>query len=169
MNKKSMVIFGLLALVAAFAAYGQTTMPAGDFTWDKTEGGGVVIAGYVGQSQSVNIPASVTSIGAAAASEPGWTRRPPRIAGYRTAAGFAGARRHIQETVFRSYKSAAGALISDQSIRMETLDKNAPGREAASRITGTAEGILQGFVVLEIWIDPTTKGVWTLAAARETL
>jgi hypothetical protein len=63
MNKKSMVIFGLLALVALFAACGQTATPAAtpatDFTWDRIGSGGVVITGYVGQSQSVNIPAKI--------------------------------------------------------------------------------------------------------------
>jgi hypothetical protein len=97
---------------------------------------------------------------------PGWTRRPPKIAGYVTAAGFAGKRRSIRETVLKSYENAAAALIAGRSIHMETLDGDYPGR--ASFITGTSEGELTGFMVLERWIDPETRGVWTLAAVPQT-
>ncbi|MDR2501532.1 MAG: hypothetical protein LBD37_10735 [Treponema sp.] len=51
---------------------------------------------------------------------------------------------------------------------IETLDLDDPRRGPASAITGTAEGTLRGFMVLEMWIDPKTRGVWTLAAARKT-
>lgn len=97
---------------------------------------------------------------------PGWIRRPPRIAGYTAAVGFAGKRRSISETVNKSCENAAAALLAARSIHLETLDLDYAGR-AASRITGTAEGELTGFMVLELWIDPATKAVWTLAAARK--
>ena len=100
--------------------------------------------------------------------QPEWTRRSPRIAGYNTAVGFAGKRRYIRETVSKSYENAAAELIAARSIHMETIDLDDTRRGAASYITGTAEGELQGFVVLEMWIDPKTGAVWTLAAARKT-
>jgi hypothetical protein len=99
--------------------------------------------------------------------EPPWIRRPPEIPGYRTALGFAGKRRQIQETVIKSLENAAAALLCGQSVQMETLDGDTPGRGAVSIITGSAEGELRGFMTLEIWIDPKTQGVWALAAARE--
>jgi hypothetical protein len=99
--------------------------------------------------------------------EPGWRYRAPLIAGYTTAVGFAGPRRSIREAVSKSYENAAAGLIANQSINLQVFD-SVSGGGGASYIAATAEGELQGFVVLEMWIDPKTKGVWTLAAARKT-
>jgi hypothetical protein len=98
--------------------------------------------------------------------EPEWTRRPPLIAGYTTAVGFAGPHRSIREAVSKSYEDAAAGLIAGQSIKVQVFDLGSGGG-GRSYTAATAEGELQGFVALEIWIDPKTKGVWTLAAARK--
>jgi hypothetical protein len=100
--------------------------------------------------------------------QPPWIRRPPAIDGYITALGFAGPQRHVRETVNKSYENAAAALIAMQSALLETIDRDSPGREASSHIVETAEGLLTGFLALEMWIDPATKAVWTLAAAPKT-
>jgi hypothetical protein len=100
--------------------------------------------------------------------QPPWIRRPPAIDRYITALGFAGPQRYVWETVHKSYENAAAALIAAYSIHMETLDMDYAGRGAVSYITGTAEGELTGFLALEMWTDPATKAVWTLAAAPKT-
>ena len=97
---------------------------------------------------------------------PAWIHRAPHIAGYRTAVGFAGKRRYIRDAVAKSYESAAAGLIAAQVTHIETLDLTDTRRGAASYSAGTAQGEVQGFVALEMWIDPATQGVWTLAAAR---
>jgi hypothetical protein len=99
--------------------------------------------------------------------EPEWTRRPPLIAGYTTAAGFAGPRRSIRETVGKSCEDAAAGIIAARSITVRVFD-SVSGGGGTSYTAATAEGELQGFVVLEMWIDPKTRAVWTLAAARKT-
>jgi hypothetical protein len=99
---------------------------------------------------------------------PPWIRRPPVIEGHITALGFAGRQRQARETVNKSCENAAAALLAMQSALLKTLDQDSPGREAVSHIVETAEGTLSGFMVLEMWIDPATRAVWTLAAARKT-
>ena len=99
--------------------------------------------------------------------EPLWIRRLPAIDGHITALGFAGQQRHVRETVNKSCESAAAALIVSQRAHIKTLARDDYGRGASSHIVETARGELQGFMALEMWINPVTKGVWTLAAARE--
>jgi hypothetical protein len=48
---------------------------------------------------------------------------------------------------------------------MVVRDTDAAGRGALSETLQVSEGALSGFLVLETWIDPKTKSVWTLAVA----
>jgi hypothetical protein len=86
--------------------------------------------------------------------------------GYISAVGFARNRRYLNETIARSRENAAAALMVKVSSRIETIVAGRADRGAAEATTEIVEGELFNFMVLEIWIEPETGSVWTLAAAR---
>jgi hypothetical protein len=104
----------------------------------------------------------------AADSKPSWINsQPAEIAGYSVGVGFAGRHRRLSETIKKSYENAIIALLFNVSSIMIVLDIDIAGHRAGSKLLEAAEGELNGFFVLETWIDPKTKSVWTLAIAKE--
>jgi hypothetical protein len=104
--------------------------------------------------------------------KPAWVDNPPElISGYAAGVGYAGRRGAHRDTVIASYENAALAIIQSQSSRAWSSSENSRGSgfldySAVSKRGTRAGGVLTGFYVLEIWIDPLTKAVWTLAIAR---
>jgi hypothetical protein len=102
--------------------------------------------------------------------EPEWIhRRNQEIAGYMAGVGFAAKQRRPSETITKAYESAIIALLSRTSTVVTVRDTDAKGNGAVSEMVAVAEGALSDFFVLETWIDPKTKAVWTLAVAREII
>jgi hypothetical protein len=100
--------------------------------------------------------------------KPRWTQGGlPDSPPYMLAVGFSGKRRYVKETAVKSCESAIAALLAKKAARMEVYDRDARAAGASVGIVETIEGELTGFMVLEIWIDPLTRAVWTLAAAEK--
>jgi hypothetical protein len=100
--------------------------------------------------------------------KPSWVdRTPPKIPGYITEVGFAGPRFYHKDTVIASYENAAFSLIEAAGLLQVTANQTIGSAAISSSASVTVQGVLQGFYVLEIWVDPATMAVWTLAIARE--
>jgi hypothetical protein len=100
--------------------------------------------------------------------EPVWLHgRFTEIPGYINAVGFSKNQRYLTETITRSRESAAATLMAMVSSRIVARAADHANRGSATEITEIMEGELTNFMVLEIWIEPGTGSVWTLAAARK--
>jgi hypothetical protein len=104
--------------------------------------------------------------------KPGWIDNPPsELAGRRVGIGFAGRRTSHRDTVNASFEAAIFSIIREMSSHVSSAVLNYQGNgfldyRSANDTTIKARGVLTGFYVLDTWIDPSTKAVWTLAVAR---
>ncbi|MCL2763547.1 MAG: hypothetical protein FWD36_10185 [Treponema sp.] len=97
---------------------------------------------------------------------PEWTsRRPDELGGFMTGVGFARKQARQRETIAKSCEAAAAALVSRMSTSIDTKEISAKG-ENATVIQEQSSGRLSNFLVLEIWEDPESDAIWTLAIAR---
>ena len=87
------------------------------------------------------------------------------IHGYISAVGLAINQRRLSDTVRKSRENAAAALMAGLSSQIGAVDYT--NRGAALSIVEHVEGELLNFMTLEIWIDPGSGSVWTLAAAKK--
>ena len=95
---------------------------------------------------------------------PVWIHRPPgEINGFPAGVGYAARQSRVKDTFAASRDSAAAAIISQLSTSVIT--GTALGYNATSILQRSA-GKLARFLVLEIWVDPNTRAVWTLAIAQ---
>jgi hypothetical protein len=97
---------------------------------------------------------------------------PETISGYAAGIGYAGRRNAHRDTVIASYENAVLAIIQNQSSSAWSSTEGFRGSgfldySAVTKKGTSASGVLTGFYVLEIWVDPATKAVWTLAVARQ--
>ncbi|MDR3333476.1 MAG: hypothetical protein LBT13_01115 [Treponema sp.] len=107
--------------------------------------------------------------------KPQWVENPPtNIAGLHAGVGYANPRQYHKDTVIASYENAVHTIIrnisSDVRSGVETRkDSQDTLNSIDAKRSGTvfAQGKLTGFYVLEIWVDPKNRGVWTLAIAEE--
>jgi hypothetical protein len=103
---------------------------------------------------------------------PPWIDNPPEfISGYAVGVGYAGRRDALRDTVIASYENAVLAIIRNHNSSAWSLSEGRGGLGfldySAARQEGiSARGVLTGFYVLEIWVDPDTMAVWTLAIAQ---
>jgi len=97
---------------------------------------------------------------------PEWTSRPPdRINDFISGVGHSGRQGRFADTVRKSYEAAVIAIVSKVSTSMEISDTSFQGQiELYTR--RQSSGTLSNFLVIEIWIEPETQAVWTLAIAR---
>jgi hypothetical protein len=102
------------------------------------------------------------------AGKPGWIDEPPLIRGYVAGIGYAGRRSSHADTVKISYENAAFAIIRNiySTVTGNTADIQGPGASASQESEITAEAVLTGFYVLDFWVDPSSRAVWTLAVAK---
>jgi hypothetical protein len=98
---------------------------------------------------------------------PGWIRNRniPEFEGYLTAVGFAQNQRRLKDTIFRSTQNAAIRMIEDLSTTVNTKDV-ITGQGSSSTIQTKSEGRLNNFRVIDFWIEPETRYVYTLAIAE---
>jgi len=99
---------------------------------------------------------------------PEWTTRPPQnISGFPVGVGFASRQFRRQDTFTKSTESAVAGVVSQMATNV-SVTGTADGGRSGSGINMQSMGNLNNFLVLEIWIDPVTEAVWTLAIAQTT-
>jgi hypothetical protein len=102
---------------------------------------------------------------------PDWILNPPEtIDGYPAAVGRSGAHSRSYSAVIASRENAIAALLRNKHNSLEagvaSVETGSGGSMAAASNREVAEGELSQFYVLEIWIDPADRSVWTLAIAK---
>ena len=104
---------------------------------------------------------------------PEWVDNPPEdISGFLAGIGYANPRFYHKDTVIASYENALYALVSAISHGVQTTSQTKTRDTAFTGFDTTTEHLvsaseeLRGFYVLETWIDPANKGVYTLAIAQ---
>jgi len=97
---------------------------------------------------------------------PGWIRNHdlPEFDGYITAVGFAQNRRRLKDTIFKSIEDAIARIIEELSTTVNTREI-ITGQSSSSSIQTKSEGRLINFMVIDFWIEPETRCVYTLAIA----
>lgn len=102
---------------------------------------------------------------------PDWTLNPPgTIDGFLAAVGRSGAHSRSYTAVIASYESAIAALLRTKANSIDAevafVETSSSGSMAGASNREVAEGKLSQFYVLETWIDPADRSVWTLAIAK---
>jgi len=122
---------------------------------------------YIRFSYPANYPGNISYwIGKNQDGSPEWTTRPPdSINGFIAGVGRSGRQERFANTVRRSYEAAVISIVSKVSTSMETTDISLQS-QAESQISRQSSAMLNNFLILEIWTDPETGAVWTLAIAQ---
>lgn len=99
---------------------------------------------------------------------PSWIRNQdmPVIEGFVTAVGFSRNQRRLKDTIFKSAENAVIRMIEDLYTTVNTREVSVTGQGSSSVIHARSEGRLNNFQVIEFWIEPETRYVYTLAIAR---
>jgi hypothetical protein len=104
------------------------------------------------------------------ADRPDWILNPPEtVDGYLAAVGRSGSHSRSYSAVIASYENAIASLLYNKysSIDAEAASVEVGGATmAAASNKEVAEGKLFQFYILEVWIDPADRSVWTLAIAK---
>jgi hypothetical protein len=117
-------------------------------------------------------PASVTEInysGGIVSGQPTWIKNSgkPEFAGFVTAVGFSRNQIRLKDTIYKSAENAVVRMIESLSTTVNTKETSVTGQSSSSFVHTLSEGILREFHVIEFWIEPKTRYVYTLAVARE--
>ena len=97
---------------------------------------------------------------------PEWITRPPfEIGSFKAGVGTSGRQEKIGDTIRKSYEAAAASIVSYYYTSLTARDA-AIGGQNSSQIMRQSQGRLENFIILEIWIDPKSRAVYTLAIAR---
>jgi hypothetical protein len=104
--------------------------------------------------------------------KPGWVDNPPLdIEGYEVGVGYSGRHSSMSDTYKNSSRNAVFDIIrginavSESSSTLYQNTESLFGYKTSNDNTVHSFGVLTGFYVLDAWIDPKTKSVWTLAVA----
>jgi hypothetical protein len=104
--------------------------------------------------------------------KPDWVDNPiSEIEGYEAGVGYSGRYSSLTDTFTHSYQNAIFAIIrniNSTSRNTEILYHNTGdffGYWTSSDNVTYSYGTLNGFYILDTWLDPKTKSVWTLAIA----
>ena len=98
---------------------------------------------------------------------PLWTVNPPQqINGFIAEVGYAARQSRRQDTFIKSYETAIFNIAARLSANVSTRNISDESWNNASTINVQGSVDLSNFLVLEIWVDPKTQAVWTLAIAR---
>jgi hypothetical protein len=105
--------------------------------------------------------------------KPDWVENPPaRIEGYEVGIGYSNRRSLLADAFANSRDNAIFAIIRNvntvsRSSNMLYTDGGLFGYKTSNDNVTYSYGILTGFYVLDTWIDPRAKTVWTLAIAKK--
>jgi hypothetical protein len=106
----------------------------------------------------------------AAGTIPEWIKRPPRdFNGYSVGVGFAPRHSYYKDAIIASYEAAAASILNKVHGKAGSSYESQETEgyvDLRTMDTQFAEGFLTDFYVLETWLDPNDKSVWTLAIAR---
>jgi hypothetical protein len=104
--------------------------------------------------------------------KPGWVDNPPLdIEGYEVGVGYSGRYSSVSDTYKNSSRNAVFDIIRRINATSESSDMlyqntgNLFGYKTSNNNTVRSYGTLTGFYVLDTWMDPREKTVWTLAVA----
>lgn len=131
-----------------------------------------VRARYPRAGREIPSPVKVAA-GLPANGPPPWVNTPPGgTPGYIYGVGLASRRSYHRDTVNASCEAAVFSLIRNLSSRVtggtaDVWKSSAFGYSGAAGASVSSALSLEGFYVLDVWIDPVSKAVWTLALARE--
>jgi hypothetical protein len=112
-------------------------------------------------------PGSISyRFGTRSGGRPDWIRQPPEeINGFVAGVGRSGRLDRFADTFTRSYEAAALAIAARISTEILTED-TAIQNQAALQVRRQSMADMTHFLILETWIDPQTRAVYTLAIAR---
>jgi len=118
------------------------------------------------------VPAAAYPAAAPGGGRPTWVDRPPEIPGYLVGVGCAGRRDAYRDTLNASYENAIHAVAQRAAATAWSRTEHVQGPGfldyAAATVSGTrTAATLYGFYALDVWTDPDTGAVWTLAVARD--
>jgi len=98
---------------------------------------------------------------------PDWTtKQAQQIGTFITGVGMSGRQDRFGDTVRKSYEAAAASIVTNYSAYMNSSNTSI-GSATELYISQVSEGLLKNFLVLEVWIDPKTRAVYTLAIASQ--
>jgi len=99
---------------------------------------------------------------------PSWLRTADLLEfnGYVTAVGFAQKQRRLKDTISKSIEDAVVRIIEGLSTTVTAIEISETGRGSSNFIHTKSEGRLNDFRVIDFWIEPETRFVYTLAVAK---
>lgn len=107
--------------------------------------------------------------------KPDWVDNPPdKIEGYEMGIGFSGRYSSFSDTITNSWYNAVFAIIRNINTSSQSNDllyqntNSLFGYKTSNDNKLYSFGALCYFYVLDTWIDPKTKSVWTLAIANKS-
>jgi hypothetical protein len=106
--------------------------------------------------------------------KPDWVDNPPfDIEGYEVGVGYSGRHSSLSDTYKNSSYNAILDIIRGVNATSESSDTLYQGTDSlfgyktSNDNTVHSYGVLTGFYVLDTWMDPREKSVWTLAIANK--
>jgi hypothetical protein len=106
-----------------------------------------------------------------AGKNPEWIKTPPKDLGdYTLGVGYALRHSHYKDAVIASYEAAAASILNklhSQAASVVDSFETAGYSDALTMELQVAEGFLTEFYVLETWVNPDDRSVWTLAVAKD--
>jgi len=124
---------------------------------------------------ALSVPVNYRPVYSKAGQKPDWVDNPPlKIEGYEVGVGYSGRYSSLVDTLTHSCHNAIFSIIrnintTSRSSNMLYQDTGSLfGYKTSSNNVTYSYGTLTGYYVLDTWIDPQTKSVWTLAIARKT-
>jgi len=98
---------------------------------------------------------------------PAWVSQPPqKIGDFKAGVGYVNRQERKKDTIMKSAEAAVVSIVSRQSTAVVSDVKTMNDWQVSNTFYTKSEGRLTNFLILEIWIDPDTCGVYTLAVAR---
>jgi hypothetical protein len=124
---------------------------------------------------SLSVPVSYQPVYGRSNKKPNWVDNPPLdIAGYEVGVGFSGRYSSLADTCTNAFHNAVFAIIRNvhSSFRSSSLlyqnTGSLFGYKTSNDNISYSYGMLSGFYILDMWINPKDKSVWTLAIAKKS-
>ncbi|MHC6201646.1 hypothetical protein ACYULU_00435 [Breznakiellaceae bacterium SP9] len=99
--------------------------------------------------------------------KPAWIHNPPaEVSGYSCGVGVSNKYLQYKDMVLSSYEDAVFSIIKSQAVQVRDLSTQTASLNSSSLLY--SKGTLYGFYVVDMWTDPETQLVWTLAIAKKS-
>ena len=122
---------------------------------------------------ALHAPVTYSTIYRGPDKKPDWVDNPPaKIEGYEVGIGYSSRRSSLADAYANSCNNAIFAIIRNVNTVSRSKDilyedGGLFGYKTSSDNITYSYGVLTGFYVLDTWIDPQAKTVWTLAIAKK--